>query len=168
LRKALAEQVAGASLDDHRGWVDRMRAMSGTAVGIGIGIMLLVLAATTLSVTFATRGAMATNRPIIEVLHFVGAKDGFIAVQFQRHFLLLGLEGGAIGGVAAMVLFAVAGLVGDWFLGTASQDQVAALFGTFAIGAAGYGSIVVLIVLIGVVTAGTSRLTVYRTLRLME
>lgn len=168
LRKALAERVAGASLDDHRGWVDRMRAMSGTAVGIGIGIMLLVLAATTLSVTFATRGAMATNRPIIEVLHFVGAKDGFIAVQFQRHFLLLGLEGGAIGGVAAMVLFAVAGLVGDWFLGTASQDQVAALFGTFAIGAAGYGSIVVLIVLIGVVTAGTSRLTVYRTLRLME
>ena len=32
-----------------------------------------------LSVMFATRGAMAANRPIVEVLHFVGAKNGFIA-----------------------------------------------------------------------------------------
>ena len=56
--------------------------------------------ATMLSVTFATRGAMATNRPVIEVLHLIGAKDSFIAGQFQRHFLLLGLKGGAIGGGA--------------------------------------------------------------------
>ena len=54
----------------------------------------LVIAATVLSVTFATRGAMATNRSIIEVLHLIGAKHGFIAGQFQRHFLALGLKGG--------------------------------------------------------------------------
>ena len=66
-------------------------------------------AVTVLSVTFATRGAMATNRPIVEVLHYVGATDGFIAGQFQRHFLLLGFKGGAIGGGAAIVLFGAAG-----------------------------------------------------------
>jgi cell division transport system permease protein len=168
LRRTLAERVAGASLDDHRGWIDRMRAMAGTAVGIGIGVLVLMLAATMLTVTFATRGAMSTNRPIIEVLHFVGAKDGFIAGEFQRHFLLLGLKGGGIGGAAAMALFAVAGFVGDWFTGTAGQEQVSALFGSFAIGPAGYAAIVGLVVLIGGVTAATSRLTVYRTLRLME
>ncbi|MEI9803695.1 MAG: hypothetical protein WDN48_03455 [Pseudolabrys sp.] len=32
LRKTLAEQAPGATLDDHRGWIDRMRAMAGTAV----------------------------------------------------------------------------------------------------------------------------------------
>jgi cell division transport system permease protein len=168
LRRTLAERVAGASLDDHRGWIDRMRAMATTAVGIGIGVLVLMLAATMLTVTFATRGAMSTNRPIIEVLHFVGAKDGFIAGEFQRHFLLLGLKGGGIGGVAAMAVFAVAGFVGDWFTGTAGQEQVSALFGSFAIGPAGYAAIVGLVVLIGGVTAATSRLTVYRTLRLME
>jgi cell division transport system permease protein len=168
LRKALAERVPAASLDDHRGWIERMRVMASTAVAAGLGVLLLVLAATVLSVTFATRGAMATNRPIIEVLHFVGAKDAFIAVQFQRHFLLLGLKGGAIGGVAAMAIFALAGLVGDWFLATASQDQIAALFGSFAIGIWGYGAVIGLIGLVAVVTAATSRLTVYRTLRLME
>jgi cell division transport system permease protein len=121
-----------------------------------------------LSVTFATGGAMAANRPIIEVLHFVGAKDGFIAGQFQRHFLLLGLTGGVIGGVAAMLMFLAAGFLGDWFKGTAGEGQVAALFGSFAIGLTGYGAIAVLIVLIAAVTAGASRLTVYRTLGSIE
>ena len=118
LRRMLAEQVPGATLDDHRGWIDRMRAMAGTAVAVGVAILLLVIAATMLSVTFATRGAMATNKPVIEVLHFVGAKNGFIAGHFQRHFLLLGLQGGAIGGGAAIVLFALAGLISGWFAGT--------------------------------------------------
>ena len=95
LRKLLSERVTGASLDDHRGFVDRMRAMANSAVAGGVLILVLVLAATVLSVTFATRGAMAANRPIVEVLHLIGAKDGFIAGEFQRHFLLLGIKGGA-------------------------------------------------------------------------
>jgi len=164
LAKAVVAQVPGASVDDHRGWVDRMRSMARTSVAVGLGVMLLVLIATVLSVTFATGGAMAANRPIIEVLHFVGAKDGFIAGQFQRHFLLLGLIGGIIGGAAAMLLFLAAGFLGDRFKGTAGEDQMAALFGSFSIGIAGYIAIVGLVVLIAVVTAGASRLTVYRTL----
>ena len=134
----LAEQVPGATLDDHRGWIDRMRTMAGSAVAGGIGILLLMIAATMLSVTFATRGAMATNKPVIEVLHFVGAKNGFIAGHFQRHFLLLGLQGGAIGGGAAIVLFALAGVISRWFAGTAGAEQTAALFGSFSIGPSGY------------------------------
>jgi cell division transport system permease protein len=168
LRKALGERVPGASLDDHRGWIDRMGVMAGTVVAAGIGVLILVFAATILSVTFATRGAMATNRPIIEVLHFVGAKDAFIAGQFQRHFLLLGLKGGALGGLAAMALFALAGLLGDWFLAPASQDQVAALLGSFSVGIGGYLAVAAMIAVIAAVTAATSRLTVYRTLRLIE
>ena len=164
LRKALAADVPEASLDDHRGWVERMRAMTRTAVAAGLGILALVVAATMLSVAFATRGAMAANRPVIEVLHFVGARDGFIAGQFQRHFLWLGLKGGVIGGVAAMLLFAIAGFLADWFKGTPTEEQLGALFGGFGLGAAGYGAIAGLVVLIAVVTAGTSRLTVYRTL----
>ena len=62
-----------------------MRAMAGSAIMVGIFVVGLVLAATILSVTFATRGAMAANRPIVEALHFIGATDGYIAGQFQRH-----------------------------------------------------------------------------------
>jgi len=167
LRKMLAERVPGASLDDHRGWINGLRTMVRTAIGLGIGALMLVLAATMLAVTFATRGAMAANRAIIEVLHFVGAKDGFIAGQFQRHFLVLGLKGGAIGGGSAMMLFALAGFLGDR-LGTAGENRVVALFGSFAIGIEGYGAVIGLIVLVAALTAATSGLTVYRTLGSIE
>jgi len=168
LKKALAEKVAGASLDDHRAFIDRMRTMAQTTIAGGIGLMILMLAATVLSVIFATRGAMATNRPIVEVLHFIGAKSGFIAGQFQRHFLMLGLEGGLIGGGLAMLLFGVAGIGSRMGAGTASGDQVATLFGSFTLGWDGYLAIAGQIVLIAVVAAIASRRTVTRTLETVE
>jgi cell division transport system permease protein len=168
LRQLLAEQVPGASLDDHRGWIDRMRTMAGTAVAVGVAILLLVIAATMLSVTFATKGAMATNKPVIEVLHFVGAKNGFIAGHFQRHFLMLGLQGGCIGGGSAIVLFVLAGTFSRWFAGSAGAEQTAALFGSFAIGFSGYAAVLGQVVLIAVVTALTSRHTVNSTLETIE
>ena len=168
LRKTLSEQVSGASLDDHRAWIERMRTMAHASVIGGIVILVLMLAATIFSVVFATRGAMATNRPIVEVLHFIGAKDGFIAGQFQRHFLMLGLEGGVIGGGAAIVLFALNGFIRDWILGASTRDQFALLFGNSSIGIEGYAAVVAQIALIAVVTAATSRRTVNRTLESIE
>jgi cell division transport system permease protein len=168
LRRQLAEQAPGATLDDHRGWIDRMHAMTVTATAVGIGVLILMLAATVLSVTFATRGAMATNKIVIEVLHFVGAKNGFIAGHFQRHFLMLGLQGGAIGGGAAMLLFLLASGISGWFAGTAGGDQASAMFGSFSIGMSGYIAVFGQVVLIAVVTALTSRQTVNRTLEMID
>jgi cell division transport system permease protein len=164
LRQALGEQVPAASLDDHRGFVDRMRAMSGAAFAGGVGVLVLVLVATMLSVTFATRAAMASNRPVIEVLHLIGAKDSFIAGHFQRHFLHLGLKGGLIGGGSALALFALADLASGWFAGGAGGDQLAALFGSFSIGVLGYVAVLAQVGLIAYVTATTSRRIVTRTI----
>ena len=168
LRARVMQVAPSASVDDHRAWIERMRSMTGATVFAGIGILILVIVATIISVSFATRGAMAANRPIVEVLHFIGAKSGFIAGQFQRHFLMLGLEGGVIGGGVAMLLFGVAGIAASWGAGTASGEQVATLFGSFALGWGGYLAIVAQIVLIAVVTAIASRRTVNRTLETVE
>ena len=168
LRKTLTERVPGATLDDHRAWIERMRAMAQTTIVGGIGVLLLMVAATVLSVIFATRGAMATNRPIVEVLHFIGAKSGFIASQFQRHFLVLGLEGGLIGGGLAMLAFGIASIAANLSVGMAGSDQLAALFGTFSLSLSGYIAIVAQMVLMAVVTAIASRRTVNRTLEFVE
>jgi cell division transport system permease protein len=164
LRKRLATQVPSASLDDHRRWIDRMRNMAGSAVAGGVAVLALVLAATVLSVTFATRGAMTANRPIIEVLHYVGATDAFIARQFQRHFLILGFKGGAVGGGAAILLFGAVEAANTWLAGTAAGDEVTALFGRLSIGVSGYLAIMAQIVLMAVVTALASRRIVNHTL----
>jgi cell division transport system permease protein len=138
--------------------------MARNAALAGLAVLALVFAATMLSVMFATRGAMSTNRQIIEVLHVIGARRDFIAGEFQRHFLLLGLKGGAIGGAAAVLLFAAIGFMSDWLKGGAEDN----LFGNLSLGAAGYGAIIGLVLLVAGVTAGTSRLTVRRTLLAME
>ena len=164
LRVLLAERVPPASLDDHRGWIERMRGMADTVVVIGILVLGLMLAAMVLSVVFATRGAMATNRPVVEVLHFIGARDAFIAAEFQRHFLMLGLKGGGIGGGAAILLFALGGFLSARFVATAGGDQLTSLFGAFAIGPEGYALILLQVGLVAAVTAITSRQTVNRTL----
>jgi cell division transport system permease protein len=168
LRQSLTQDVAGASLDDHRGGINRMRGMAKAAIAGGMGVFGLVLAATVLSVAFATRGAMASNRPIVEVLHFVGAKQAYIASQFQRHFLGLGLKGGTLGGIAAVLSLILAGRVSNLFIGTAGEAEAAALFGRFSIGFTGYVVVAAEVGLIAAVTALTSRQVVIHTLRRIE
>jgi cell division transport system permease protein len=165
LRRQLQEQVPGATLDDHRVWVARLGAMASATVVVGVLLLLLVLIATALAIAFATRGAMAGNRNIIEVLNLVGASDGFIAREFQRHFLRLGLRGGLIGGFAAMLTFWTAGFMSRRWQATPGGDQIEALFGTFALGFRGYAAVIVIALVIAVTTAIVSRVTVYRNLR---
>ena len=163
LRASLVEALPGvASLDDHALWLRRLSTMANTFVGVGVGLVALVLVATGLAVVFATRGAMAGNREVVEVLHFVGADDDFIARAFQRRFFRLGLRGGIIGSVAALAAFAFAGLAaGAWRSGPAGEE-IEALFGAFHIGWRGYASVLLIGVIASVVTGIVSRLTVRR------
>jgi cell division transport system permease protein len=164
LRRSVTQVAPSASVDDHRAWIERMRSMTGATVFAGIGILVLVIAATIISVSFATRGAMAANRPIVEVLHFVGAGDRYIANHFLRHFLRLGLEGGLIGGGAAMLLFGFSESIAAWFSGTPVGDQFAALLGTFSLPPSGYLALAVQAVAIAAITAWASRRTLFATL----
>src|SRR5256886_12100259 len=164
LRSRMTQVAPSASVDDHRAWIERMRSMTGATVFAGIGILVLVIAATIISVSFATRGAMAANRPIVEVLHFVGAGDRYIANHFLRHFLRLGLEGGVIGGGAAMLGFGFSESIAAWFSGTPVGDQFAALLGTFSLPPSGYLALAVQAVAIAAITAWASRRTLFATL----
>jgi len=164
LRGRVSKLAPSASVDDHRAWIERMRSMTGATVFAGIGILALVIVATIISVSFATRGAMAANRPIVEVLHFVGAGDSYIANHFLRHFLRLGLEGGLIGGGAAMLTFGFSESIASWFSGTPVGDQFAALLGTFSLRPSGYLVLAIQAVAIAAITAWASRRTLLATL----
>ncbi len=168
LATRLRAAVPAAELDDHRAWVSRLVTMARATVFVGVAVLTLVLIATVLTVVFATRGAMSGNRQIIEVLHFVGARSSFIAGEFERHFLRLGLLGAVAGGAVALVLFAAMGVWTTSNRATPEADQISALFGSFAIGWTGYVGVVVLIATVGGLTAFTSRLTVMRHLAAID
>jgi cell division transport system permease protein len=164
LRARVTQAAPTASVDDHRAWIERMRTMTGATVFAGIGILALVIVATIISVSFATRGAMAANRPIVEVLHFVGAGDRYIANRFLRHFLRLGLQGGVIGCGIAMLVFGFSESITGWFSGTPVGDQFAALLGTFSLRPSGYLALAAQAMLIAAITAWASRRTLFATL----
>ncbi len=168
LTERVKRAAPSASVDDHRAWVERMRLMTGVTVLAGLSILGLMVFATIISVSFATRGAMATNRPIVEVLHFVGASDRYIANRFFRHFLRLGLQGGLIGGGIAMLIFGFSESIAGWFSGTPVGDQFAALLGTFSLRLTGYLALALQAALIAGVTAWAARRTLFATLKEIE
>lgn len=165
LRTALSRQVTGASLDDHRTWSARLASISDAIVIAGFALLALVMVATMLSVSFATRGAVAANRAIVEVLHLVGARDSFIAGTFQRHFLGVGLKGGLIGGAAAAGLFGLTGTIPGLLAWLPGGDEAAFLTGQFALDRQGYLGIAAIVALVALVTTVASRITVRWTLR---
>lgn len=160
IRDRLVAEIPQASLDDHRNWVDRLVTMARTTVTLGIAVLVLMLSATVLTVVFATRGAMAGNGHIIEVLHFVGAEAKFIAQEFRQHFLIVGMKGSLAGGLAAAVVFIVFGWWSSHNLATPEADQAAALFGRFAIGYTGYALVGMIVIIIAGLTAITTHMTV--------
>ena len=105
LRADLAKEYPGVSIDDHRHWQRQIRTVTRSFALGGLAILLLVAAATTAIIISATQTAMASNREIVEVLHFVGATDRYIAREFERHFLRLGVRAGLVGAVCAMGVF---------------------------------------------------------------
>ncbi|MGQ7791703.1 cell division protein FtsX [Faunimonas sp. B44] len=168
LARKLREEVAGASLDDHGLWLKRLSAMANVMTMLGIFILLLVMTATALCVVFATRGAMAGSRDVIEVLHFIGAEDTYVAREYERHFLLLGLKGAGIGGAAAILLFLVTAFLAQAQGPTPEEAQLRSLFGSLSIGTWGYLGSLVTVVVTAVIIALTARWTVTRTLKELE
>lgn len=157
--------IKGASLNTHAPWRQQLNTMAGTVVISGLLALSLILTATILAIIFATRGTMASNRTIVEVLHFIGASNRFIAGEFQDRFLAIGLRGGITGGLAALAFFFAAGLAVGSVLPDASGAQLGVLFGRFALGWDGILAIVTLVPIIAGLTAITSRLTVRSFLR---
>jgi cell division transport system permease protein len=154
--------VKGASLDTHAAWRQQLNTMAGTIVLSGLLVLALIAVATVLAIIFATRGTMASNREIVDVLHFIGASNGFIAGEFQGRFLVIGLRGGVIGGIAAIVFFLLIGTAAGSIIPEAASAQVGVFFGQFVLGLDGIIGIVAVVLVIAALTAITSRTTVRR------
>jgi cell division transport system permease protein len=141
--------------------------MAGTIIATGFAIVLLVLTAAALAVAFATRGAMAGSRDSVEVLHFVGANDDFIAREFQSRFIRLGRRGGLFGGLAAIATIGVLGFLATRWSATPEAEQLQALFGAFEIGWTGYGAVILVALVVAVIAGLVSRFTVRHHLRML-
>jgi cell division transport system permease protein len=165
LRTVISEQFKGATLDDHRRWQQQIRTITRSFALGGLAILILVGAATTAIIVSATRSAMASNRDIVEVLHFVGATDRFIAREFERHFLRLGVRAGIVGAIWAMVVFLIMPTVMELLGGGAvTIAEIRRLIGVAALDPPGYFLLGIVVLVIAALCMLTSRIGVYRIL----
>lgn len=162
IRAKLTARFKGVSLDDHRQWQAQIRTVTRSFALGGLAILLLVGAATTAIIVSATKSAMASNREIVEVLHFVGATDRFIAREFEKHFLRLGIRAGLVGAISAMLVF----LLMPWVVpllggGAVTLAEMHRLIGSGTLDAAGHVLLIIVVVVIAALCMLTSRFGVF-------
>lgn len=109
---ALTQAKIDAKVDDHAMWSADARRATDTIGLVAVSAVLLLAATGIAVIAFATHATLLARRDIVELLHLTGAKDSFIAGLFERRFLMLGVQAGALGallafGAAAIILFAV-------------------------------------------------------------
>ena len=105
---ALAQRATtiapGASIVAHRDSVGPLLHSLELLQWVAFGLVLLLSIAASAAVVLAARGALATHRFTIEVMHGIGATDLQVTHLFQRKILIDALVGSLAGAVAAAIV----------------------------------------------------------------
>ncbi len=159
LARKLHEAVPGTLLDDHQRWLGHLLHLVLSIQAVAVVIFVLVGLSAVLAVIFVTRTGLSIHRQVIELLHLIGAHDAYIAKQFQRHALKLGLRGGAIGlGLALATILPV-----GYYLGRVQSENLPVL----SLSLLEWGLLALLPLVTALVAMITARLTVISTLARM-
>lgn len=111
LAARVAAAAPGTLLESHDRWMRRLAVLARSlqaCAALALAVVGFVAAAV---VAVAVRAGLATRRGAIEIVHGLGATDGYIAGRFARRATLLAAAGAGLGAVAAVpVLLGLAGL----------------------------------------------------------
>jgi cell division transport system permease protein len=111
LRRRLGGRVPGTVVDDHGLWLSRVAALTAAVERGGWLIVLLVGAVSTISVVFAVLSGLSVNRDVVELLHLMGARDGYVAKRFQSYVLMAALPASVIAGTLAIATIMAIGSI---------------------------------------------------------
>ena len=164
LAAALEKAVKGVSLDTHQRWQAELTRMARALSLLSYAVLLLIGVSAITMVVFATRTVLDANQQVVDVLHLVGAKDGYIARQIDRRFLKTGLWGGLIGVALGLATFFLLGLTGIKGAGGIADASRSLLFAP-DVAAWSYAVLLAVPVVATLISLITSRVTLIRMLR---
>ncbi len=155
----LTKIAPGIVVDDHRVWLQQLIRVARTVELVAFAILGLIGLTAIAAVVFATRSGLAVHAAIINLLHVMGARDAYIARQFQMQAMMLGVRGGIIGGAAAAIVLFVLTSMG------AGIDV--ALLPSAPLALSQWPLLIIVPVAAVVIAMATARLTVLRALARM-
>lgn len=147
----------GAVVDDHKKSLDRLITLARSIEVVAVTIVVLVALAAIATVVFITRTGLALHAGGIELLHLIGATDGYVARQFQGQALELALRGGVIG----LILTAATIIL----LGRAAEALGAGLLPDLTLSILQWAILAAVPLVIGLIGMLTARITVMAALR---
>ena len=160
LEKALSG-VKGVHLDTHRKWQAELTRMARALSVLSYSILFLISISAIAIVIFATRAVLQANRPIVDLLHLVGARDSYIARQIDGRFLRTGMLSGFIGVGLGLLTFLLLGLSSGGGMAAASRSL---LFSAPEIAIWSYGFLFAVPVAATLICLITARVTLMRRL----
>lgn len=111
--KALTERVAtmipGTQLDTHESWARKFGQFTAALQALAYGVAAFILLALSAMIVFTSQAALKLHRRPVELLHSIGADDGYIARQFQWNATALMLQGAIPGTVLGYALYMALG-----------------------------------------------------------
>ncbi len=111
LQQRLSATAPGTFLESHGVWLQRLTTLARSLQLCAAAALLLVAAVGAAVVAIATRAGLAARRDAIDIVHGLGATDGFIAGRFASRATLLAASGAVVGALGALpVLLGLAAL----------------------------------------------------------
>ncbi|MBK19406.1 MAG: cell division protein [Rhodospirillaceae bacterium] len=156
LWERLNKEISGTQVDDHGVWLDKLIALASAIEAIAFAILILISVAGIATVVFATRTSLTIHRDVIELLHVMGARDEFVADQFHRHAMFLGLKGGVAGVALALITL--------WILGSLWQNVESSLLPPASLDFLQWTGIIAVALVAAAISTITARYTVLRAL----
>jgi cell division transport system permease protein len=121
---AQVQEVApGSIVENEAVWAGRLTTLGRSLQACAAAALLVVAVVAAAVIAVATRGGLMARREAIEIVHGLGATDGYIAARFAARATLLAAWGGVIGGVlAAPVLLGLAHLAAPFETATVRPE----------------------------------------------
>ena len=121
LGRRLQETAAGTVAEANEAWIQRLTVLARSLQACAALAMVVVAFVAVAVVMVATRAGLSARRDAIEIVHGLGATDGFIAGRFARRATWLAAVGAAVGASLALpVLLGLTGLAAPF--GGAAPD----------------------------------------------
>ncbi len=159
LKKDIKKASKHANIETHEQWLSDLIEFTKTLKILSLLVTLIIISITTIAITSAVKTRLAIHNEEVTLLHYMGATDNYIIRQFQRHTVILALKGAIIGTVLGIIV-----TLSLTFISRSSEsDLIPVIY-------IGFYAIIMLClvpVIIAIITALTSYITVLRSLAKM-
>jgi cell division transport system permease protein len=102
LDRRVDEAAPGTLTETHGVWIARLSALARSLQACAAVALLVVAGVAVAVIAVATRAGLQARREAIEIVHLLGATDGFIAARFAGRATVLAAIGALLGAAAAL------------------------------------------------------------------